>query len=114
MGHFRQIDTPHELVACPLYLHSLLNLCVAAKRRWSADIVAKAPNSPVLIFLLQSEVNALAARYLENHSVAAETFGLLRVLPGRCINSEVQSIVNSDPTLISTRRSKPHAEKCRQ
>jgi hypothetical protein len=80
MGHFRQIDTPHELVACPLYLHSLLNLCVAAKRRWSADIVAKAPNFPVLIFLLQSEVNALAARYLKNSSSAAETFGLLSML----------------------------------
>jgi hypothetical protein len=65
-------------------------------------------------FRRQSEVNGLAARYLENNSVAAETFGLLRVLPGRCNNSEVQGVVSNGLALIGTRRSKPHAEKCRQ
>jgi hypothetical protein len=54
-----------------------------------------------------------AARYLENSSVAAETFGMLSVPPGRCDNSEVQGIVSNSLTLNTTRRSKPHAEKCR-
>jgi quinol monooxygenase YgiN len=34
------------------------------------------------------------------------------VLPGRCNNSEVQSVVSNGLTLNTTRRSKPHAEKC--
>jgi hypothetical protein len=29
-GYSRRIDTPYELVACPLYLHSLLHMCIAA------------------------------------------------------------------------------------
>jgi hypothetical protein len=65
-------------------------------------------------FRRQSEVNGVAARHLENSSGAAETFGMLSVLPGRCINREVQGVVSNGLTLNTTRRSKPHAEKCRQ